>query len=100
MLSNMNTGACILQGFEFEYQISRLEFTRNKSLNIEAVCYSPSHPDKEPIFKHQTKNFIIKDDRFTISMIIISSFIDKLDLPNGTLHKLSVINGKIYYIVL
>jgi NhaP-type Na+/H+ and K+/H+ antiporter len=93
------TGECMYEDFRLEYQVVNLEYIKDRSLKIEAVCYNPYNIlDKEAIFKHSTNNLNVFDERLKISYSIIDSLIANLDLPKNKLYKLIIRDNQVFYI--
>lgn len=93
------SGECLIEDFKLEYQIECLEFVRQKSLSIIAVCYNPYNKhDRESVLKFSTHNFTSSDKRLEIALLMVQSLIAKLELNESKVHKLSVRNGKVYYL--
>jgi NhaP-type Na+/H+ and K+/H+ antiporter len=92
-------GVCMHENFKLEYQVVDLEFVRNKSIKIEAVCYNRhASIEKEAVFKHSTNNLNLLDERLKIALSIMDSVIKNLDLPKDKLYKLVVRNHQVFYI--
>jgi hypothetical protein len=86
---------------KFEFRVIALEFIRGKSLKMEAVCCAPNlpHPNnKEQLFRYSTTDFNIPDEALKVALAILSSVIKKAHLAKKPLYKLSVREGKVYYI--
>lgn len=94
-------GSCTYDNFKLEYQIVSLEFVRNTSIKIEAICYDPysKHLDKELTLKYNTNNLNSSDNKLKIVLSIIDSLIKNLDLPKENLYKLVVKNKQVFYII-
>jgi hypothetical protein len=92
-------GECIYEDFTLEYVVISLEYIRNKSMKIEAVCYNRRNSfDKEAVFKHSTNNLNILDDKLRISYSIMDSVIKNMDLQKDKLYKLIIKNGGVFYL--
>lgn len=93
-------GECIYDNFKLEYQIVSLEFIRDKSLTIEAICYNKKskHIDKEMILKYRSSNLSTPDGKQKIVLSILFSLMKNLNLQKEKLHKLVVRNNQVYYI--
>lgn len=94
-------GECMLDTFRLHYNVVSLEFIKDKSLTIEAICYNPFDPvNREAIFKHTTNNLSSKDDKQVIAISILNSFIESLELSRDNLYKLVVRNKEVFFIKL
>lgn len=92
-------GECIWESFNLEYQITELEFIKNKSLSIEAICYNPTATIyKEITLKYSTKNLSAPDEQLKLSLIMIGSIINNLSLNKNKLYKLVIKDSKIFYL--
>jgi hypothetical protein len=91
-------GACIYEHFNLEFQIIELEYVSEKSIKIEAICYNPKGIfDKEATFKFSTNNFKIADEKLTISLLMIKSVMESLELNDKNIRKLVVKDNKVFY---
>lgn len=92
-------GECMYENFKLEYQVIHLEYIKNKLLKVEAVCYNRHNTlDKEAVFKYNSNNLNIQDERLKIALSIMDSIIKNLDLPKENLYKLVVENNQVFYI--
>lgn len=99
-MSDSAYGECLIEDFRLEYKIVSLTYIYNKSLHIEAICHNHLHPyDKEAVFMYHTTSFSPGDKKLQIALLIINSIIKDLDIPKN-ITKLSVANGKVFYLYL
>ncbi len=92
-------GEFVHEKFKLEYQVVHLEYVRNSSIKIEAVCYNRRNSlDKEATFKYATNNLKSTDEQLIISLSIVDCVIKNLDIPKEKLYKLIVRDCKVFYI--
>lgn len=92
-------GECIYEDFTLEYVVISLEYIRNKSIKIEAVCHNRHNSfDKEAVFKHSTNNLNMLDDKLNITYSIMDSLIKNIGLQKDKVYKLIVKNGNVFYL--
>ncbi len=99
MLGNgASSGVCKYEDFELEYQIVSLDYSFNKILSIEAICYNPSPSyHKEATFKYSTTNLNSNDERLKIANLIINTIVGHLGTERNKLRRLSIRNGEVFY---
>ena len=99
MIGLATTGECLIEDFKLEYQIESLEYVRQKSLSIIAVCYNPYNKyDRESVLKYSTHNLSSSDKRLEIALLMIKSLITKFSLDENKVHRMIVRNGQVYYL--
>jgi hypothetical protein len=92
-------GECIYEDFNLEYQITELEFIKNKSISIVAICYNPRATIyKEITLKYSTKNLNSPDEQLKLSLAMTDSIINNLSLNKEKLYKLVINDNKIFFI--
>jgi hypothetical protein len=99
-MSDSAYGECLIEDFRLEYKVINLTYIYNRFLHIEAICHNHLHPyDKEAVFRYNTTLFSSNDKKLKIALLIIDSIIKDLDIPSN-ITKLSIVNGKVFYIYL
>ena len=92
-------GKCLYENFNLEYQITYLEFIRDKSISIEAVCYNPiATIYKEIILKYSTTNLNSPDEQLKLSLLMVDSIIKNLALDKNKLYKLIIKDNNIFFV--
>jgi hypothetical protein len=92
-------GTCLVgENLRLEYSIVELCYVAGRSLALEAICLNPfSGSAKEATFKIDVKHLNSGDEKLSIAMSILTSFIKELELP-GEVYKLRVHKNKVYFI--
>ena len=95
-----HTGKCYFKEFKMEFQILNLDFVKDKSLSIAAVCYHPtSAKNKEVLFHFNTLNTKYPtDEQSAIAFIIMNLTIERLKLNKENLYRLSIKNKDVYFL--
>jgi hypothetical protein len=100
--STAHSGEFKYQQERFKFRVVSLEFIRGKRLDIEAICFAPNltYPNnKEHIFKYSTTAFNVQDEQLKVALTIINAVVKKAKLNKGTLHKLTIKNDNIFWLV-